>query len=697
MAQPIGISLVLKENLVDRLTKTLPLLDRMEKTFQTMNKTLSNLETSQKRVDNNFKNIGRSVDMVSSKERGLRNLNTGIQGLGSAAGNAQGMMKGLGATVDALMLRVLPLIVAMKGMQALSAAAGEGLDFQNTTTALKNTGFSPAMSNKIIQRSIDLAAQGDSVLSPKQLTEAARGSKAFFGTEQDVYDALPEYKRVAGRARRAGVAMEQPEILGRIWELMNKNVGPVKDRVQFDNQLLAVMSGTGVTSQQLLYQMSVAGGSLAGSDPIDALRTLAYMTKESGAGIAGAGGGGRGRAGQRFAAIKDLARGQMPVAVAKTLYESGYMPGLGKYLESNGSTSTSTMVFDPTGMHRMGRHGKQSHITKGALNKFFMQNAPIWARQGQEDTGAITTMLLDVAAKAKGFKGDESHRLQQFNKLGTGEQAQALGSIGLNRQVSMAIVQLVAGKFKTSVDNFQKAIDDALKQQQKDTPKSIEQMWEELGNQTKALVDKLAIMPDVVNAATTGIKLLSDGVSNLNTNLAPIVQWLTGQTTAEKNINPGHLLDTSELHAKHHPLSGYNTGDLSHDVTRIGKAFERVGHQAMNFLVPPPPPASISPSIANHVMGPSDFMSWTNGKQQEWMVQHPPDMSLITAGKQVSGDIHFHATQPIMLDGKKIGEHVSHHVEKKQSKTALKQSYAGSQAGGSYTSQPHNEGGGQSN
>jgi len=699
MAAPVGIALVLKENLVDRLTKTLPLLEKMEKHFQTLNKTLNNLETSQKRVDSNFKNIGRSVDMVSQKERGLRNVSTGITGIGSAASKSASMLGGL--------VRTLGLLgVAYKGIQAAEFLGGSALDFQKEAVSLQQSNLPKGLQQRVISQSLALGSSGKYAMSGTDFLKSFKETRSVSPTPEAALANLPFIGQLDMQFRKISEKLAgQADILPRFFEKFGAFSD--KDKRTVADALLKTEQYTGgtISPAQILQQISTSGTSVVGADPYKMLTEQAYSIKESAAG-AGHGSGGRGRGGVGQQAVDRMMNlGVITPAMANMMAQAGMLDGI----TASGKLGHDTVVNQNGMMHHTGRSGGSGKLKTSDVSAFLLKSRPDWMKAHANDpyeTG------LDFAAGADALGGNKipgsfmstrDAHIKHFETLPTAEQKFLEGRLmaGMKMTGVDFLMERSVGRYKKSHDYFAAGVA-GQPGLSADGETSVKDRWDKLIKGLETFGNALGNNEGMIKTANGFLDTLCQGLALLNQNLGPIAANLSATGTM-LNVPQG-LQATHDVAKTMGDVGNAVIPSLRNQVERgIRREATKQWHNVLdsvrpitNFLVPPPPVLS---GVTNgHEFMPKDFASWDNKKQQSWMINNPPaPITMASGSSSAVGDTHLHINQPIMLDGKKIGDHVAHHVEKRQSKTALKQSYSGSAAGGSYTSNPHNEGGGQSN
>lgn len=749
--QTTGIELILRENVADRLGKILPILERMDKSFKNMNKTLSTLESSQKRVDSNFKNIGRSVDMVSAKERGLRNINTGMQGIGAAAAKSTSMVGALGRSLMTVVGTMAPLLAAMKGLQLLTAGVGEGLDFQSKVIGLGRTGIPTSERDELVKQSLQLGASGKYVLSGGQFVEAARGALPVLGSGR-VAEALPEFGRFTTAARQSNVKFDNPEMLARFWELYGRR--KPKEREEFDTALLKTLQFSNIDPGQLLYQSNIAGGALLGQNPITAMEQLAYFIKESGSGVSGGGGGGRGRAGFAMQSLdRVISQGKVPVATLEMWHQLGWLPGIEKYMKPS-SRGHTYLMEDATGQHTI--HGTTgstmagaSHVTNAAAKEYFLKENPPWLAQAGTDESLFAKQMVLGAAQIAGIKGSPEQMITGFGKLPDAQQKHLLAAISGGTMLSnTAVIQMAAGRYKTSFDIMKSGIDKAPGFTGMESGQtSIAQKWEQFTAQFETFADKFINTPEILGALNTTMDGLIDALKALNNNVSPIVSWLTGHSTFEQSA--GALLTGKDRPSAmssgfnnlsnaiwHGGSKGPNVGRMlwknlqggsSAIVNNIVATAQRMGKDPVTALATAMHESGLNPfAVGDHGTSFGLFQLHKGGELGKMSPGQAfdPITNIATAlshfGSGTGGAMAAHAQRPanpaayakavdalmpkareiiihndIHLDGKKIAEHTSHHVEKKQMKAAQRMSLAASGAGGSHTPSSYNAGGNQ--
>lgn len=729
----VGIELQLKQNLEAQLKVILPLMEKMNAYTQTLDKQLSQAKGAKeinnrlKEMNNHLKNVSKANQEVVRTFKQFDGVSQSVNKATRNVGLFSQALKGIGGYLGPL----TGLVGIYKVLQGLTAAASEGLDFQSKILGLGRKGFSTAEVQSIKNYALSSSASGSTILSPGEQIDAAAGALPILGHSK-VRDAMPEYNRVATGLRQANIEMKSPEILSRFWELYA--VPRTKQaRESFDDQLYKVAVASGVDMSQLLYQSNVYGPGLIGRDPIKALTEVAYFAKESGAGLAGAGGGGRGRAGFIARSMDTMiSQGRVPQATLEMWHHLGRLPGIEKYMTAKGR-GHSYLIEQGTGQHVL--HGTQrtadmGKITNTAFKEFLLNDRPAWmAEAGKDDEALIREMVL-MSAQAAKITGTPTEMMDQFFKLPDAKQKQLLSVVsGSNQLVSTGVMQYGGvGKYKTGVDIFQGSV--AGVPAMGAGPVSIQQKFEEFTAQFKSFADAFMNTPEVVKGLTDGMNGLIEIMKLLNANVEPLAKWATGQTTFEKNLNPGHLLDTGTSHAGTHPLGGYTTGDLAHDWNRARKAVMRVGQQAVDLLHLTPPPGlafdtSNTPTLLPSIITPSGKViknptaaqiAQTNKDIIQWQKKHgiPPAPEGTTGmmsynglgGSPMHGHGNFFVPPPMInvtvnhetnLDGKTIAKHTTNHVTKALVKSGQTMRRGASKAGGSHTTGVLNSGGGQSN
>src|SRR5579872_460680 len=740
--QQAGIELILKENVSDKLGKLLPILEKMDKSFSKMNQTLSALENSQKRVDQQFKNIGRSVDSVTMKERGIRTLNTGVAGIGNAAAKSEGMVASLGKSLTTVIGTMAPLLAGLKALQAITAGIGEGLDFQSQVIGLGRTGISKTEQDALVKTSLDLGASGKYILSGKQFVEAARGALPVLGAGR-VQEALPEFGRFTTAARQSNVKFDSPEMLSRFWELYGMRTP--KDRNKFDSALLKTLQFSGIDASQLLQQSNIAGGALLGQDPITAMEQLAYFIKES---SSGAGGGGRGRAGFMMRSLYQMiSSGKVPVQTLELWRQHGLLPGIEKYITAKGR-GHSYLIEDATGAHvlRSGSNtmADSAKVTTTAAKEYFLKERPQWLQQSATDELVFARQMVIMAAQAAGVQGKTPQELiSGFSKLPDAAQKQYLSlATGGTMLSNTAVIQMAAGRYKKSFDIMKEGIEKAPGFSGMETGQtSIAQKWEQFTAQFETFADKFFNTPEILGLLNTTMDGLIDALKVLNGNVKNIIDFWFKPQSAGQQLGGSANVISNAIGFPMGPAGakGPNMGRiLWRDAKKnIGTALPAILAAAQRYGVDPVlavatamNESGLNPfSVGDHgtsfglfqlhkggelgKMSPTQaFDPMTNaltalshfgghpgksGGALAAAAQRPANPAAyakaVDALMPKAREIIVHNT--INLDGKKIAEHTSHHIEKKQVKSLNRMSQATSGAGGAVTPSSYNAGGNQ--
>lgn len=727
MAQPVGIQLVLKENIADRLGKVLPMLDKMEKTFQTLNKTLNNLETSQKRVDKNFQNIARSVDTVSQKERGLKSLNTGIQGIGSSATRATGLLGNLGRSFSDVIKMAGPLLGIYKLIQGGMAVGGEGLDFEKNVRRMQMSQYTPKQRQQAEQQSIKLAQSGKYAMSGAQNLDYVLRGGAISADKQGVIDSMELMNKVDFAMRKLNVedslAGDTPLLMNQIWEKLGDRT--TKQKMETAD-LLAKFEGYyagQVPLNQFSRQLQRTRGAKLGADKEGLFGQLFHGISEQL--TSGGGGGGQGGVGQGYLALDTLLSGKMSKEMQAMWDEAGLFPGLHNFpKKKKGRLGSDTIVNQNGMMHHTGRSGSTS--SGYDFNKYLADAPPPWYDLAGEDQRAFMQTVLKPAIERRfhlapgGFAQQKDvEQKRMVRRFFPGATQTAIGQVieNITGRYAQTVAQQQAGVKK------QMGIEGVLK-----NATSVEDKWAALFNSFKALGDSLGKDQNVISALTNSIDALSSIMKLLNDNVTPIANFLTAGDKAAQGIG-GWLGKVGSMFQNDPENMDQRKGSKS----KFGLKRSQWGGGSTLLVGPPIVGDADINSVPMKTWNQLSAADRANARSQgyypasESAQQHSSTGNTVThaavnaidrivnhpaAGPKGSEHTRQFATEMqnlwkqgmsnlhITVEGtdnlvKVTSAKATTKVQNAQLKTTLKQSNSGSQAGGGYTDRVHNAGGGQ--
>lgn len=737
--QSVGIELILKENLADRLGKILPIVEKMDKMFSKMNQTLSVLESSQKRVDQQFKNIGRSVDAVSQKERGLKSINTNMQGIEKSVRATTGATGLLGTALQNLSKYVAPLmglVGVYKLVQGIGVLGGEGVAFEKNVSRLQLSQYTPKQRMQAERKAIELAQSGKYAMTGAQNLDYVLRGGAISADRQGVVDSMEMMNKIDMAMRKLKVedALEgqTPFLMNQIWEKLGDRTTKQKQETA---DLLAQFEGYyagQVPLSQFSRQLQRTRGAKLGAKKEGLFGQLFHGISEQL--TAGGGGGGQGGIGAGYLALDTLLSGKMSKQQQEIWDAAGLFPGLHDFAKKKGSMRPKYLVQDKFGTHTIYSASKAgSGAVSYDFNQYLAQKPPPWYDLAGEDQRVFMQQILAPAIegyfklKPGGFKQQrEVEQKRMVRRFFPGATNTAIGQVieNITGRYSQTVAAQQAGVVK------QPGIEGVL-----NARTSIEDRWAQLFNSFTALGSALGENKKIVDDANRFIKGLTDAVNVLNRNVEPIANVLDGIFKLMGGVV------TDPFHAP--AYAGMAMGDSIRGTATKGwhGVLDMVrGKSNLSFGPPPRIPGQSSNSPTNLVdvrnlpvdnLTPPGWGSMSVEQRNKWAQTHVPDMSDLTgpgpstkrtainkvppsvqspthtfappdASKSVTHGVinliqNFHPFSGTdhNKSAKAAADAIAPHIEKKQLKTARQMSYATSKAGGSYTDSVHNAGGNQ--
>lgn len=719
----VGIELVLKSNLEQKLKAILPMIEKMDTMFSKMNQTLSVLEGQQKKVTAQFEQMERSINNVIRKEKGLQTVTNQVKNVGEGASKATRHVNTLGSALGNLGKVVAPLMALYKVMQGINFVGGEGLDFQKQVTALNQLNISGADRQRAIDTSLQLGSSGKYTMGGGEFLDAFRKAVPVLPSAGDAIEALPEIGEMSLRLRQTGMKENATDFLPKLWEKYGQRT--MAQRRKFDEALLKVeqFNQGDIGFGQLLQQSGVAGTAIIGQDPLTAMTQLAYGIKESGSGSSGGGGGSRGRAGFGMQAIdRLLSLGQVTAGTVDAWQKLGWLPGIEAYGKKTGAHGrkllTNMITGEPAGF--MVSSGNMAGAGTGKVSvsqfkQYIQEHPPAFMEQGAADQSAFAKHMILGAAQLAGLKGSPDQMLSQFSQLPAVQQKLWAAKVlpGVKSVGMQTLMEMSVGRYKQSFERFKSGVSE----QQgfgASTQLSVQDKWEQMMAQFKTFADRLLNNADVVKSLTGTIDNLTGVMKMLNDNVAPIAKYLSDavpKTPAEAAGMTGGAAFGGAIAGPGGAIAGGAIGNTAGGVadmivgqvdkfrkSKAGQAvyewgkknFAPAGHAG--FLVPPPPP--VEPRLDQ--LGPGYGVPTQNWNDKS--LNPPLPKQKANAPTHVINQT-FNVHPLAGVDGDKIKKTVADavmpHIQRNQLKTARKMSYATSEAGGSYTDKTHNAGSGQ--
>lgn len=696
----------------------------MDKTFSKMNKTLSVLESSQKRVDQQFKNIASSVDSVSRREKGLQGIHNQMDRVSKTTRGAKEQVDLLGRSLGGLksaMGALAGFIGIYKIMQGVGAVGGSALDFEKQAKSLQQSNLSPEFQKRLISQSLSLGSSGKYAMSGSDFLSTFKEIRSVSKSPEAALEDLPLIGRLDMQMRMVDKKLKgQAALLPRFFEKFA--AFDSKGKLTVADALLKGVQYTGgqVNPAQILQQISTSGTSVVGGDPYKEIVEQIYSIKESAAGAGHGGGGstGRGRGGVGRQAIDRIVNlGIITPAMANMMKEAGMLEGI----QAAGTASGhKTLIDGISGKHVLTRGGKggTGSLKTSDVHAFLLRSRPEWMRLHANDPEQIG---LDFVAGADALGGNKipgtfmqtrDAHLKHFSSLPVDQQKSLEG-------------QLMAGARMTGIDFIMERSvgrylqsHNILTQGIKDQPGlaatgqlSVMDRWDKLMKSIETFGNALGNDGSLITMANTALDALTGAIKTLTENVAPIAKNLADlvpKTATEAAGMFGGAVAGGAVAGPGGALVGGTVGSMVggvsdmvlHSVdefkkTPVGKDLYKWGKK--NFapiagrgtvLVPPPPPyvpSMVDPGMAKYYgVGGPGALPMTTGQSSKH------------GGTVINQTFNVHPLAGI--DGEKIKKQVADavapHLQRQQLKTARKMSYATSAAGGSYTDKTHNAGSG---
>jgi hypothetical protein len=705
----VGIELQLKSNLEQQLKVILPMLQKMDGMFSKMNKTLSMMESQQKKVNQQFHAMGQSIDSVTRKERGLQNIHTGVRNVGTAATGATRQVGMLGASLGGLMRTVAPLLGIYKLIQGVGAVGGNAVDFEKNAQRLKLSRYSGDEQAEIRRKALSLASSGKYTMNAAQNVDYAIKGAAISPDTRGVIDSMELMNRIDLGMRKLNVEDSKEGATGmlmnQIWEKMGDRT--IKQKSETANLLAQYEGyyGGQVPLSQFSRQLQQSRGAKLGANKFSLFGELFHGISEQL--TAGGGGGGMGGVGSSALALDRIfSQGIMSKQMIGIWKEAGMFPGIEEFAQHHkGRGGRSTYIDMPSGKHVLHNGGTLTGAGSDTYNKdvyhnYLAQKPPPWYEQAASDRIGF----LQGPVKA-GMERYFHLKPGEFEKQKDVEQKRMVGTFfyGATQKAIGEVIEIMTGRYEKTVKQQQLGVKGAKNLDQVlATSTSVEDRWAKMMAAFEAFGNALGDNKQVVAALNSGIDTLSALIKILNDNVGPIATWLTGNASPEKALmRPGTQI-------------GNALGDRLFEAGQVGQHFAGQGGRLTTHTksgskdwaadyrklnVPPPPPGMKSSFLPLLGAG----LPATHG-QGQYMIAPPHVESLVDANLaksfKSSGRLNLNPPPPqpitihndIHLDGKKIGEHVSHHVERKQLKSAQKMNHAASNPGGSYSPKIYSHG-----
>lgn len=721
----VGIELVLKENLADRLGKILPILERMDKSFSKMNKTLATLESSQKRVDQQFKNIASSVSLVSSKASGLHGINNQLGMMTKATSGATGQVNMLGRSLGSLksaMGALAGFVGIYKIMQGVGAVGGSAIDFEKQVKSLQQSNLSPDFQKRLVDESLKLGSSGKYAMSGSDFVSTFKEIRSVSKSPEAALQDLPLIGKLDMQMRQVDKKLEgQAALLPRFFEKFA--AFDEKGKLAVADALLKGVQYTGgqVNPGQILQQISTSGTSVVGSDPYKEIVEQIYSIKESAAGAGHGGGGstGRGRGGVGRQALDRIVNlGIITPAMANMMKEAGMLDGI---QASGGTSGHKTLIDGVSGKHvlyRGGKSGGSGNLKTSDVHSFLLRSRPEWMRLHANDPEQLG---LDFAAGADALSGNKikgsfletrDAHLKHFASLPVEQQKSLEGQLMAGARMTGIdfIMERSVGRYLQSHNILAKGIADqpglAATGQL-----AVMDRWDKLMKSLETFGNALGNDGNLINVANTALDGLTNAIKILTENVAPIAKNLADlvpKTQTEAAGMAGGAALGGMIAGPGGAIVGTAAGNVAGGFsdmilnsvdkfkkTPAGKGLYDWGKKNFapaagrgTILVPPPDPKSMLPDSA------------TQARWQAYASGHPiPSVTKPPALPQTVINQTFNVHPMAGIDGEKIKKQVADavmpHLQRHQLKNARKMNKAASDAGGSYSPKIYNAGSGQ--
>ena len=656
----------------------------------------------------------------------------------------------LGASLGGLMRTVAPLLGIYKLIQGVGAVGGNAVDFEKNAQRLKLSRYSGDEQAEIRRKSLSLASSGQYTMNAAQNIDYAIRGAAISPDTRGVIDSMELMNRIDLGMRKLNVEDSKEGATGmlmnQIWEKMGDRT--IKQKSETANLLAQYEGyyGGQVPLSQFSRQLQQSRGAKLGANKFSLFGELFHGISEQL--TAGGGGGGMGGVGSSALALDRIfSQGIMSKQMIGIWKEAGMFPGIEEFAQHHkGRGGRSVYVDMPSGKHVLHNGGTLTGAGSDTYNKdvyhnYLAQKPPPWYEQAASDRIGF----LQGPVKA----GMERYfHLQPggFEKQKDVEQKRMVGTFfyGATQKAIGEVIEIMTGRYEKTVKQQQLGVKGAKNLDQVlATSTSVEDRWAKMMAAFESFGNALGNNENVVKALNNGIDALSAVIKLLNDNVGPIANWLTGNADPEKKFGA--------LMTGRGPSGALSSGfsNLSNAVWHGGSSGPNMGRQlwkgmqgsagaiiaaARHYGVDP----VLAMATAMHESGGNPFAVGDHGtsfglfqlhqggelgnmsKTQAFnpvtnamralseFGRHPglSGGSLAAASQRPANPTAYaNAVNSLMpaaknivihndihLDGKKIGEHVSHHVERKQLKSAQKMNHAASNPGGSYSPKIYSHG-----
>lgn len=701
--ESVGIELVLKQNLAAQLKTILPMLTKMNSQFTAINKSLGQMETFQNNANRGFQRMANQMQAVNAQSKGLQTINQHVKGVGQAATGATRQVGLLGTSLGGLMRTLGPLVGIYKIMQGVGAVGGNAVDFEKNAQRLKLSRYSGDEQAEIRRKALSLGGSGQYTLSAAQNVDYAIRGAAISPDTRGVIDSMELMNKIDLAMRKLNVedskSGDTPMLMNQIWEKMGDRT--TKQKMETANLLSQYEGyyGGQVPLSQFSRQLQQTRGAKLGANKMSLFGELFHGISEQL--TAGGGGGGMGGVGSSALALDRIfSQGVMSKQMIGIWKEAGMFPGIEEFAQHHkGKGGRSVYIDMPSGKHVLRNGGTLTGAGSDTYNKdvvhnYMSQKPPPWYEQAASDRIGF-------------LQGPVKSGMERYFHLGAGgfekqkdtEQKRMVGSFfyGATQKAIGEVIEIMTGRYEKTVKQQQAGVKTAKNLEQVlGTSTSVEDRWAKMMAAFESFGNALGNNKDVIATLNTGIDTLSSGIKALNDNVGPIAAWLSGKAAPEKMLMDagssiggtiGKGISATDPYNRQADKRSGSYAKSGRDWAADFRATHKMlldppgGRQHLGnmSLVPPPPPVTslVDPTLARAFNDPS---------------RHDPSSLRMPPGATPKSTT---IQNNIYLDGKKIAEHTSHHVEKQQLKSARKMSYGGSRAGGSYTDQYHNAGTGQ--
>jgi hypothetical protein len=703
----VGIELQLKQNVEMQLKTMLPLLERMNKHTQELEKQLQQAK-GVKAINQQLQIMTNHLKAVGQANRNLVSIVHQLNQVGNQAARASqkvGLLHRAFRGVLGAPMALAGMLGTFGSIYTVGNMFSKGMDFEQQVKSLQLAGLNPQQLKAAQETAKRTAADTRYITTPTEILESIRIGTAITRRPDEAIKMAPLSAMFNRAMRQIHAPGADEHNLSEFAYKMAEQLG-VRDETRMktlmDDLTKAEIAFAGqLDMQKLTQQLAMTRTAKYGADVLPLLIQLGHIITEvgtSGGGTAGA------RAGMQIQALsRILAQGTMTQAVATRFGQLGLIGGYDQALAAKQKSGHTVLIDTMTG-ERVLKSGSGSttppHLTKAEIGQLIVTGL-VGRDLAIKDTPAWVDKYLvpainkaehvDLYSLARGGQDDRTKAVGVLTKWLAGTQLNAqdlLTQLILQRQIFTG--QLTAAQQAPGMDK--------VMQQQMSMRNNLEQLQKAWDTFSITLTTN----DQVVKMVNLTFKTLTGLLTDLSKSIGPMMDFIHEIT------NPGQTIHN--LGSVAQPLSAIGSlaanninQQIHHQATRLWHQGLAAGRsaglvpapgmlkmitQGAKFLIPAPPPMAHGAPV----MMPQDFTQWPLQRQQQWMFSHPPDMTL----PKVSNDaVHVTVNHTTMLDGKKIAEHTSHHVEKRQMKAAQRMSLATSGAGGSHTPSSYNAGGNQ--